>query len=131
MEHLVNGAQAPADHVQPSASQLVKRLSGQVSVLVRDELKLAQSEVSRKGKRAGVGAGMLSGSGLIAFYGVGCLLACAPGPAAERQALQEEVERTREHLGETVEALAAKVNVKARGASLLAWLLIKRWRGRQ
>jgi predicted metal-dependent phosphoesterase TrpH len=39
--------------------------------------------------------------------------AAAPGPPDDRQALQEEIERTREHLGETVEALVAKVDVKA------------------
>jgi uncharacterized membrane protein YqjE len=70
-------AQATADHQQPSTGELVKRLSEQVSVLVRDELKLAQLEMTRKGKQAGIGAGMLGGSGLIALYGVGCLLACA------------------------------------------------------
>jgi hypothetical protein len=32
----------------------------------------------------------------------------------EEEALAEEIERTREHLGETVEALAAKTDVKAR-----------------
>ena len=46
-------------------------------MLARDELKLAQLEMARKGKRAGTGAGMLGGSGLIALYGVGCLIACA------------------------------------------------------
>jgi hypothetical protein len=70
-------AQASADHQEPSTGELVKRLSEQVSVLVRDELKLAQLEMARKGKQAGIGAGMLGGSGLIALYGVGCLLACA------------------------------------------------------
>ena len=70
-------AQASADHQEPSTGELVKRLSEQVSVLVRDELKLAQLEMTRKGKQAGIGAGMLGGSGLIALYGVGCLLACA------------------------------------------------------
>jgi hypothetical protein len=40
--------------------------------------------------------------------------AAAPGPPDDRQALQEEIERTREHLGETVEALVAKADVKAR-----------------
>jgi hypothetical protein len=35
------------------------------------------------------------------------------GPADGQQALQEEIERTREHLGESVEALVAKVDVKA------------------
>jgi hypothetical protein len=37
----------------------------------------------------------------------------ATGPADGEQALQEQIERTREHLGETVEALVAKVDVKA------------------
>ena len=54
-------AQAIADHQQPSTGELVKRLSEQVSVLVRDELKLAQLEMTRKGKQAGIGAGMLGG----------------------------------------------------------------------
>jgi hypothetical protein len=46
-------------------------------VLVRDELKLAQLQMTRKGKRAGAGVGMLGGGGLVALYGVGCLLAAA------------------------------------------------------
>ena len=37
-----------------------------------------------------------------------------PGAAGDQQELQEEIERTREHLGQTVEALVAKVDVKAR-----------------
>ena len=77
MEHAANGARAIADHAEPSTGELVKRLSEQVSVLVRDELKLAQLEMTRKGKQAGIGAGMLGGSGLVALYGVGCLLAGA------------------------------------------------------
>jgi hypothetical protein len=76
MEHTTSGAQAPAA-AEPSVGELVKDLSEQVSVLVRDELKLAQLEMTRKGKQAGIGAGMLGGSGLIALYAVGCLLACA------------------------------------------------------
>ena len=60
-----------------STGELVKLVTEQVSVLIRDELKLAQLEMTRKGKQAGIGAGMLGGSGLIALYGVACLLACA------------------------------------------------------
>jgi uncharacterized membrane protein YqjE len=60
-----------------SAGELVKQLSEQVSGLVRDELRLAQLEMTRKGKQAGAGAGLLGGAGLIALYGVGCLIACA------------------------------------------------------
>jgi len=52
-------------------------MSEQVSVLVRDELKLAQLEMAGKGKQAALGAGMFGASGLVAVYGVGCLIACA------------------------------------------------------
>ena len=60
-----------------STSELVKMLSEQVSQLVRDELKLARLELAAKGKQAGLGAGMFGASGVVAIYGVGCLLACA------------------------------------------------------
>jgi uncharacterized membrane protein YqjE len=76
MEHTASATQTPADR-EPSAGELVKQLSEQVSVLVRDELKLAQVEMTRKGRQAGIGTGMLGGSGLLALYGVACLLACA------------------------------------------------------
>lgn len=76
MEHIAGGAQPPASQ-ERSTGDLVKSLSEQVSVLIRDELKLAQLEMTRKGKQAGMGIGMLGGSGVIALYGVGCLLACA------------------------------------------------------
>jgi hypothetical protein len=52
-------------------------MSEQVSTLVRDELKLAQLEMTRKGKQAGTGAGMMGGGGLVALYGIACLIACA------------------------------------------------------
>jgi hypothetical protein len=42
---------------------------------VRDEIKLAELEMVRKGKKAGVGAGLLGGSGLVALYGLACLIA--------------------------------------------------------
>jgi hypothetical protein len=60
-----------------SAGDLVKDLSEQVSRLVRDELRLAQLELTRKGKRAGIGMSMAGGAGLIAMYGLGALVACA------------------------------------------------------
>jgi hypothetical protein len=76
MEHIGDGGTAPAAQ-ERSTGELVKLMSEQVSVLVRDELKLAQLEMTRKGKQAGAGVGMLGGSGVIALYAVGCLLACA------------------------------------------------------
>ena len=75
MNQLKPGGQAATQ--EHSTGELVKLVAEQVSVLVRDELKLAQLEMTRKGKQAGIGAGMLGGSGLIALYGVACLLACA------------------------------------------------------
>jgi uncharacterized membrane protein YqjE len=75
MEHIAEGAQPPADQ-QRSTGELVRSLSEQVSVLVRDELRLAQLELTRKGRQAGSGAGLLGASGLLACYGVACLLAC-------------------------------------------------------
>lgn len=59
-----------------STGELVKQLSEQVSVLVRDELKLARLEMTSKSKQAGLGIGMMGGSALVALYGVGCLIAC-------------------------------------------------------
>ena len=72
----VDGVEQQPSAQDRSAGELVKQLSEQVSALVRDELKLAQLEMTRKGKQAGVGAGMLGGSALIALYAVGCLIAC-------------------------------------------------------
>jgi len=72
-----NGSAQPAVGPEASAGELVKHLSEQVSRLIRDELKLAEYEMTRKAKRMGRGAGMFGGSGLVALYGIGCLLAAA------------------------------------------------------
>src|SRR5690349_10749120 len=75
MNRSADGAQ-PSPTQERSTAELVKELSEQVSVLVRDELKLAQLEMTRKGKQAGIGFGVLGSSGLVALYGLGCLVAC-------------------------------------------------------
>jgi uncharacterized membrane protein YqjE len=62
---------------EASTGQLVKQLSEQMSRLVRDELKLATVEMTGKAKTAGKGAGLFGGSGIVALYGAGCLVACA------------------------------------------------------
>ena len=157
-----------------SVGELVTTMTEQVSVLIRDELKLAQLEMANKGKQAALGAGMFGVSGVVALYGVACLLACAiiaisgvvpawlaalivgvalagrrrgdgaAGPGTHEQGnapgaragrgrcqgrrrgnqgkgtpmtapeIQQEIEQTRERLGQTVEELAAKADVKAR-----------------
>jgi membrane protein len=60
-----------------SAGELVRQLSEQVSRLVRDELKLAGDEMASKGTRAAKGAGLFGGSGILALFGLACLLAAA------------------------------------------------------
>jgi Flp pilus assembly protein TadB len=75
VEYTADVEQSPEE--ARSTGELVKQLSEQVTVLIRDELKLAQLEMTRKGKQAGIGAGLLGGGGLVALYGVGCLIACA------------------------------------------------------
>ncbi|WP_127550985.1 phage holin family protein [Actinoplanes sp. OR16] len=62
---------------QASTAELVSRLSEQVSTLVRDELALARIEMMEKGKKAGKGAGLLGGAGVIAAYGLGALFVTA------------------------------------------------------
>jgi type IV secretory pathway TrbD component len=54
---------------------LVKELSGQVSVLMRQEIELARTEATEKAKKAGVGAGMLGGAGVAALLMLGALTA--------------------------------------------------------
>ena len=57
--------------------ELARQLPEQISRLVREELRLAQLEMTQKGKRAGIGAGLLGGGGVIALYGVAALLTAA------------------------------------------------------
>ncbi|HEX6024715.1 MAG TPA: phage holin family protein [Solirubrobacter sp.] len=55
--------------------ELVKDLAGQTSTLVRQEIRLAQAEVTQKGKLAGKGAGMLAGAAVAALLCLGALSA--------------------------------------------------------
>jgi uncharacterized membrane protein YqjE len=56
--------------------ELLKELSEQTTMLVRQELELAKLELTEKGKKAGIGAGMFGGAGIVGFYAVGALTAC-------------------------------------------------------
>ena len=67
---------SPAQDERPVA-QLVQDLSQQTATLVRQELRLAQLEMQQKGKKAGIGLGLFGGAGVIAFYGVGAVIAAA------------------------------------------------------
>jgi len=59
---------------EPGVGELIQRATDQVSELVRAEIRLAAAEMKDKGRRAGVGAGMLGGAGVVAGYGVAVLL---------------------------------------------------------
>ncbi|MFL5826100.1 MAG: phage holin family protein [Thermoleophilaceae bacterium] len=58
-----------------SVSELLQQASEQTAKLVRQEIRLAQAELQEKGKRAGIGAGMFGGAGLVAAYGIGAVIA--------------------------------------------------------
>lgn len=57
--------------------ELVQDLSRQTSTLIRQEMRLAQTELAEKGRHASKGAGMFGGAGAVALYGVGALVAAA------------------------------------------------------
>jgi Putative Actinobacterial Holin-X, holin superfamily III len=60
---------------QPVAD-LLRQLSDQTATLVRQEMELAKAELTVKGKRVGIGAGMFGGAGLLGAYAFGALTAC-------------------------------------------------------
>jgi hypothetical protein len=77
MADLINEERAPQPLDGRSTAELVKLASEQISHLVRDELRLAQLELARKGKHAGIGIGLFGSAGFTALYGLGALVATA------------------------------------------------------
>jgi len=62
---------------EASVGELVSRASEQLTTLVRDEMRLAQTELAQKGRRSGVGLGLFGGAGAVAWFGVGALVTAA------------------------------------------------------
>jgi len=62
---------------EASVAELVRQLSDQTTLLARQEVALAKAELAEKGKRAGLGAGMFGGAGLVGAYAVGAFVAAA------------------------------------------------------
>jgi uncharacterized membrane protein YqjE len=58
---------------EQSMGELFKELSNDLSTLVRQELRLAQAEMTEKGKKAGLGAGMFGGAGLLGLFALAAL----------------------------------------------------------
>lgn len=62
-----------ADREKP-IGELLKQLSEETTLLVKQELDLAKAEMTQKGKAAGVGAGLLGGAGVTALVGLIALM---------------------------------------------------------
>jgi hypothetical protein len=58
-----------------SVGELVKELTEDMRTLVRKEIELGKAELSEKGKRAGVGAGLLGGGATAGLLALGALTA--------------------------------------------------------
>ncbi len=63
---LVGGTNANPERERP-IGELLKQLSEETSLLVRQELALARTELQEKGRKAGPGAGLLGGAGVTAL----------------------------------------------------------------
>jgi hypothetical protein len=59
------------DKQNASTGELLKELSREISQLVREEIALAKAEMTEKGKKAGIGAGMLSAAAVLGLAAVG------------------------------------------------------------
>jgi uncharacterized membrane protein YqjE len=68
------------EHGQQSVGELVGRATGQLSLLVRQEVSLAKAELAEKSRRAGRGGGLLGAAGAVGY--VGLMALSAAGVAA-------------------------------------------------
>jgi hypothetical protein len=69
------GPSVGTDARDRAIGELVKDLASQTSTLVRQEIQLAQAEVTQKGKVAGKGAGLLAGAAVAGLLALGALTA--------------------------------------------------------
>ena len=58
-----------------SIGELLKQLSQETTTLVRQEIELAKAEVTEKGKKAGIGAGMFGAAGIVGLLALAALTA--------------------------------------------------------
>jgi uncharacterized membrane protein len=64
------------DPTDKNLAELLNDLSQELAALMHQELDLAKAEVTAKGKRLGVGAGLLAGAAVAAFLGLGAVVVC-------------------------------------------------------
>lgn len=79
MERQYDGSSQSARE-QP-VGDLVKQATEQAQALARQEVELAKAELSEKGKKAGMGAGMFGGAGLFGLFAFAALTAAFIGAA--------------------------------------------------
>jgi hypothetical protein len=72
-----DGSLRTGSPAQEPVGDLVQRASQQLSQLVRDEMRLAQAEMTEKGKRFGKGGGLFGGAGLMGVLTLQALVATA------------------------------------------------------
>ena len=60
---------------EPGVGELVSQASQQMSELVRQEIRLAMTEVTGKARHGAFGAGMFGGAAVVALYGAGAAIA--------------------------------------------------------
>jgi hypothetical protein len=77
MSTSTSGTTGPTPTDEPTLGALVHDLTQQVPELIRSEMRLAQAEMTEKGKRAGLGIGLFSAAGLLAFLGLCCVVTTA------------------------------------------------------
>lgn len=70
-------AETQETSAERSVPELVKEITAQSAALARKELELAEAELTIKGKRAGLGAGMFGGAGLFGVFGLGAFTVAA------------------------------------------------------
>jgi uncharacterized membrane protein YqjE len=70
-------AQTRESTAERSVPELVKEITTQSAALARKEIELAEAELRIKGKRAGLGAGMFGGAGLLGLFGLATLTVAA------------------------------------------------------
>ncbi len=68
---------SPRPEGEPSLGQLVGKMTETVSALVRDEIQLAQTQLTEKGKALGTGGALFAVAGLFGLFGLGWLLHAA------------------------------------------------------
>jgi len=68
VRHEDGSDEAPAEDL--SLGDLVGRITGDITQLFRQELELAKTEIKEEVAHAGKGAGMMSGAGIAALFGL-------------------------------------------------------------